>query len=380
MNKGERTRVEKYIEDENFEGLFDIMKGFIHKFNERFVDTELWFSHDIIKKFNSELDSLYLSFDNGEDRLFFFRCNSVLSDLLLEFDENLTPFIILDIYEKVIPLLGKDSKFSQLLRFKQDVKKEYDPYADVKLNLDNYKQDMEFIDNKIKDIQRFISPKFLNRGEKEFNDKINDYQEELKEFLKNSFRSDQYIKDILAKISQAYELFNSFGIFLLLFLRQNKKLKYGKYKRAFLKGQKLIWSQIYLAKKYQLNQNSLLRELLIEKFSENSSIVQILDWIFAFDGIRGLRNLNVHSLSDPTRLRISKKEIEVNYTGKSPFKENSEIIDLKTLFLYSRELHRLIAIIMSKILSAEFTGLLENFKYLKTHPEKLVEYLNALNR
>ena len=184
----------------------------------------------------------------------------------------------------------------------------------------------------------------------------------------------------MAKISQAYELFNSFGLFLLLFLRQSKKLIYGDYKRAFLKRVKLPCNKIYLAKNPSLNQNLLLRELLDEKFSENSSIIQILDWVFASDGIRGLRNLYVHSLSDPMRLRISKKKIEVNYTGKSPFNENSKTIDLKILFLYSRELHRLIAIVMSKVLSAEMTGLLERFKYLDAHPEELDNYLNALGK
>ncbi len=380
MNKGERSRVEKNNEEENFEGIFDNFMNIIKKFNGILVNNEIWFSHDLIKKLNSEIDALYLSFEKGEDLVLFFQCNSLLSDLFWEFDENLTPFITLDIYDKVIPLLRKDNAFSQIIRLKQDIKRNHDPYAEFNPNLENIEQDKEFIKNMFRDLTRYTFPKFLSRGEKEITDITNSIQDELKEFLENSMRSDQYIKDILAKISQAYELFNIFGLFLLLFLRQNKKLGISKYKRAFLKGDKLKISQIYSTNNTQLNQDSLLRELLVEKFSENGSIILILDWVFAFDEIRGLRNLYVHSLSDPKHIRILKKKIEVNYSGKPPFKENSEVIDLKTLFLYTRELHRLIAIVMSKILTAEMTGLLEKFKYFEAHPEELKKFFKELDR
>ncbi len=378
MNKGERSRVEKNIEEGNFECIFDNMKTLLQKLNELNLNTEDWFSRDLIKKFNLELNSLYLSFENGKDTLLFFQCNSILSDLLKEFDENLTPFITLDIFDKMIPLLRKDDVISQITRLKQDIKRNHDPYAEFKPTLENIEQDKEFIKKKSTDLIKLTSPKSLTRGKKEISDITNSNQEEFKEFLYKSNRSDQYIKDILAKISQAYELFDSFGLFLLLFLRLNKKLKYSKYKRAFLNRKKLKFNQIYSGKNTRFNQNLLLRKLLIEKFSENCSIIQILDWVFASDGIRGLRNLYVHSLSDPMRIRIFKKKIEVNFTGKSPFKENSKKFDLKTLFLYSREVRHLIGIVMFKVLSVELTGLFERFKNLEEHPEELDKFLKAL--
>jgi len=145
MNKGERFRVKKYIEEENFGGIFDNFKTLIQKFNEIIVNNKIWFSGDLIKKFNSKLDSLYLTFENGEDSFLFFQCNSLLLGLLWEFDDNLTPFITLDIFEKVIPLLRKDNAFSQIIRLKQDIKRNHDPYAEFKPNFENIEQDKEFI-------------------------------------------------------------------------------------------------------------------------------------------------------------------------------------------------------------------------------------------
>jgi len=168
--------------------------------------------------------------------------------------------------------------------------------VDLNSNLEDLKKLQESLDNKW-----LINPLHMNWIE---------YEDELDEGLKDPIKFKHYVGDMLSKISQAYETVNLFSLFLLIEFRKIKNQDSQKLETDFRNGQKLKVHQLYKNSERKQGQ-PLLQDYLLAFQSQFPQIIEIFDWVYLDEGIRAIRNLNIHHLGEKGKCEINNDQIIV---------------------------------------------------------------------
>ena len=178
---------------------------------------------------------------------------------------------------------------------------------------------------------------------------------------KRQFQVKRYFDDYLTSITDHYESFLLISLYLLILFKLLAGEDVKGDLKSFQKGKKLSAYKIYLNPQKEAIEPKLLRTYISESsllVTHKQTILELFDYIFAEEGIRGLRNKKIHHYAEDQIKLVEDKFVEVTYlTGTvkqhsfselNQIKNNLQLVVMLGFMIVTSAIYSIIAQILEK--------------------------------